>query len=163
MADDTKTADPRNQVPWPLERGQYSHRLRLRLPSTPGALDRGVDRAMRLMVRSGCPEHARVDLEIALREALANAIHHGNNCTKGKRVFLRCYASPHTGSLILVRDEGCGFDPGGVPDPRGADRLGLDHGRGLFLMRALMDHVEYRKGGCEVLLFKAYTPNGVGD
>jgi serine/threonine-protein kinase RsbW len=118
---------------------------------------------MRVLARSGCPEDLRVDMEIALREALANAIYHGNGGTRGKRVFLRCYAAPQTGTCILVRDEGAGFDPQQVPDPRSTECLQLDHGRGLFLMRALMDRVEYRRGGSEVMLFKAYVPNGTGD
>ena len=62
--------------------------------------------------------------------------------------------------LILVRDQGNGFDPNKVPDPRDADRMHLHHGRGLFLMRALMDYVEFRRGGCEVLLYKAYRKKG---
>ena len=56
---------------------------------------------------------------------------------------------------MLVRDEGPGFIPDDVPDPRSDDRVHLNHGRGLFLMRALMDFVEYRKDGREVLLFRA--------
>jgi len=101
-----------------------------------------------------CLGEDRADLEIALREALANAIIHGNAYQHGKRIFLRCYGSPKTGLLILVRDEGPGFDPEQVPDPREADRMHLHHGRGLLLMRELMDHVEYRRGGREVLLYK---------
>jgi len=53
-----------------------------------------------------------------------------------------------------VRDQGPGFDPARVPDPRHPDRRHLHHGRGLLLMRELMDRVEYRRGGREVLLFK---------
>jgi serine/threonine-protein kinase RsbW len=103
----------------------------------------------------GCDADRQADLEIALREALANAMVHGNERRARKRVFLRCYGDPTGGILIAVRDEGPGFDPGSVPDPREADRKQLEHGRGLFLMRSLMDHVEYRKAGREVVLFKA--------
>ena len=49
-----------------------------------------------------------MDLEIALREALANAIIHGNDLEDGKRIFLRCYGAPGSDLLILVRDEGPG-------------------------------------------------------
>ena len=65
---------------------------------------------------------------------------------------------PWAGRAWSVRDEGAGFDPDHVPDPRDKDRLHLQHGRGVFLMRELMDHVEYRKGGREVLLFKRCVP-----
>ena len=52
-------------------------------------------------------------------------------------------------------DEGKGFDPNGVPDPRNDDRMHLSHGRGLLLMRELMDYVEYRRSGREVLIYKS--------
>jgi serine/threonine-protein kinase RsbW len=108
---------------------------------------------MRMARECGYPPDHRTDLEIALREALANAMLHGNEYQRRKRVYLRCYGSPNSAMMILVRDEGPGFDPGKVPDPRQADRLHLDSGRGLLLMRELMDHVEYRKGGREVMLY----------
>lgn len=97
---------------------------------------------------------ARPEVEIALREALANAVFHGNGGSEEKRVFLRAYGGAKWGLLIAVRDEGPGFDPNGVPDPTEGDRLELTHGRGVFLMRELMDEVEFRKDGREVVLFK---------
>ena len=97
----------------------------------------------------------RADLEIALREALANAIAHGNGSRPGRKVFLRCYGGPRAGILIAVRDEGNGFDPDAVPDPRSVDRRQLAHGRGLLLMRELMDALEFRRGGTEVVLFRS--------
>ena len=49
-------------------------------------------------------------------------------------------------------------DPESVPDPRAEERWLAEHGRGLLLMRELLDHVEYRKGGSEVVLYKAFAP-----
>ena len=144
----------------PFERKDLPLRLRQSLPSTRPALNRAVWAVMRMARHSGCPADDRADLEIALREALANAMIHGNSLDRGKRVFLRCYAGPGPAMLIVVRDEGPGFDPGTVPDPREADRLHLRNGRGLLLMRELMDHVEYRKGGREVLLWKSAQSAG---
>ena len=88
---------------------------------------------------------------------MANAVKHGNSYGPDKQVFVRCYACPEIGLLALVRDEGPGFAPEDVPDPRDEDRVHLSHGRGLFLMRALLDFVEHRKNGCEVVLFKGTT------
>jgi serine/threonine-protein kinase RsbW len=102
----------------------------------------------------GCLADHQAELEIALREALANAVLHGNQADETKRVLVRAYCDPGQGFVIAVRDEGPGFDPTQVPDPRGEDRLHLSHGRGIFLMRELMDHIEHRKGGREVVLFK---------
>ena len=132
--------------------------MRAFLPSTKQALNGAVRDVISIARRCGCVRDNQADLEIALREALANAIIHGNGLHESKRVFLRCYAVPKSAILIVVRDEGEGFDPEQVPDPRNADRMHLNHGRGLLLMRELMDHVEYRKNGREVLLFKSYRP-----
>jgi len=143
------------ESPWPFRHRDYTVRLRRSLPSTKPALNRAVRNVLAIARRCHCLPEAEPDLEIALREALANAIIHGNALRRTKRIFLRCYGSPRAGMLILVRDEGPGFDPNGVPDPRDAERVELDHGRGLLLMRELMDYIEFRKGGREVLLYKS--------
>ena len=108
--------------------------------------------------RPGFADDDMTNVEIALREALANAIIHGNENDPNKQVVVSCYCEKGRGVLIAVLDEGKGFDPDAVPDPRGAKRIHLHHGRGIFLMRALMDRVEHRNGGREVLLYK--RPSG---
>lgn len=141
--------------PLPGDRASYPLRLRTFYPSTEQALSRAVQDVLKIAVECGCVDDDSMDLEIALREALANAIAHGNDFRRAKRVFLRCYGSPGNDIVVLVRDEGEGFDPEQVPDPRNADRRLLNHGRGLLLMRKLMDRVEYRKAGREVLIYKS--------
>jgi serine/threonine-protein kinase RsbW len=138
---------------WPFDRREMPFRLRVQLPSTHPSINRAVREVRRLARRCGLTEDSQANLEIALREALANAISHGNGMRAGRKVFLRCYAGPRAGILIAVRDQGPGFDPQSVPDPRAADRVHLAHGRGLLLMRELMDRLEYRRGGTEVVLF----------
>ncbi len=144
--------------PWPPDLRSFRHRLRARVRSTDEALSRTVRRVRRIARKCGCLEDRRADLEIALREAMANAMIHGHEKIADKRIALACWGDPDRGILILVRDQGAGFDPRGVPDPRTEDRKHLDHGRGLLLMRELMDYVEFRKGGREVVLFKACDP-----
>lgn len=114
-----------------------------------------MSRVRGILARCGFSEELRTDLEIALHEALANAMEHGNDGRARRRIFLRCYGGPRAGILIAVRDEGPGFDPDAVPDPRERDRRELAHGRGLFLMRELMDDVTFRRGGREVVLYRA--------
>jgi serine/threonine-protein kinase RsbW len=143
-----------NALPLPGDRGSYTLRLRTFYLSTEQALSQAVQDVLKVAGECGCVEDERMDLEIALREALANAIGHGNDFRTTKRIFLRCYGSPGSDIIVLVRDEGKGFDPEQVPDPRQAERRLLDHGRGLLLMRKLMDHVGYRKAGREVLIYK---------
>ncbi len=142
---DEPTLDPR----------KYALRFHTTLPSTRPAINRAVRKVLQVADELGGFAQSKADLEIALREALANAIIHGNRNHRKKRVLLRCYGEPEVGVLIVVRDEGSGFDPRDVPDPRSAERIFLHHGRGIFLMRELMDRVEHRDGGREVLLFKS--------
>jgi serine/threonine-protein kinase RsbW len=141
---------------WPLDRAAYTIRRRVCFPSTRESITDAVTVIVDVARRCGCASDQEPDLEIALREALANAVIHGNGEDKDKDIFVRCYGGSRK-TLVMVRDEGPGFEPTEIPDPRGNDRLQLDHGRGLFLMRALMDQVEYRRRGCEVLLFKRWA------
>jgi serine/threonine-protein kinase RsbW len=138
-----------------IRRKGLTLRWRERLESTTASINHAVRevlrraRAARALKRDASPE-----VEIALREALANAVFHGNEGDPSRRVFLRVYGGSDWGLLVAVRDDGPGFDPAHVPDPREGDRLELTHGRGVFLMKELMDHVEWRKDGREVVLFK---------
>jgi len=140
--------------PWSVPRREFAVRQRWRVPSTKEALNETVTKILLLADRCGCATEFRADIEISLREAMANAVIHGNRYSDDKDIFVRCYGVPGAALLVLVRDEGRGFNPAGVPDPRDPDRMHLNHGRGLLLMRELMDHVEYRKEGREVVLFK---------
>ena len=144
----------RSSAPFTLDRHALAFRFRRLIPSTTAHINRTVKEILRLARAHRCLPPDLPEVEIALREALANAVLHGNRRDAGKKVLVRAYGDPDQGFLIVVRDEGSGFDPAEVPDPRREDRLELPHGRGIFLMRELMDHVEHRKGGREVLLFK---------
>jgi serine/threonine-protein kinase RsbW len=147
-----KAAGPR--LPFPLDRHSFVFRFRRRFQSSTDGINRAVNDIMKNAKIKGCLAEHHAELEIALREALANAVLHGNRKDVTKKVLVRAYCDPTQGFVIAVRDEGGGFDPKQVPDPRAEDRLHLSHGRGIFLMRELMDHIEHRKGGREVVLFK---------
>ena len=73
---------------------------------------------------------------ITVTEAVNNAIIHGNKCNPEKNVELKIIANKKE-VCISISDEGEGFDPGDVPDPRNSENLLLDHGRGIFLIRQL--------------------------
>jgi serine/threonine-protein kinase RsbW len=148
--------------PFPLDRRDFTIRLRMRLPSNRGSIGAAIAPVLGIARRCGCAEGSEADLEIALREALANAVVHGNEEHERKQVRLRCYAVPDRALVVAIRDEGTGFDPADVPDPRDGERRLLAHGRGLFLMRELLDHLAYRKGGREVVLYKSFGENGTG-
>lgn len=141
---------------WPtIDRHAITLHWRTSLESTAHAINHAVREVLhRARLAKAMRPEAKPEVEIALREALANAVFHGNDGDPAKRVHLRVYGAPKWGLLIVVGDEGPGFQPENVPDPRDPDRLELPHGRGIFLMHELMDALAYRKQGREVVLFK---------
>ena len=96
-----------------------------------------------------------VDIEVALREALLNAVIHGNREDPGKRVYLRVRCRADGEVSIAIRDEGAGFESGSVPDPTAPEHRLSTHGRGIYLMRALMDEVSFEEGGTVVHMRKS--------
>ena len=92
-------------------------------------------------------------IKLALEEALSNAVKHGNQGDSSKKVMIR-WAITADRVVIIVRDEGPGFEPTQVPDPTSPDRLPVPNGRGIMLMRAYMDEVRYRDHGKEVYFAK---------
>jgi serine/threonine-protein kinase RsbW len=92
--------------------------------------------------RAGCNADEEYRLLTALREALANAVRHGNrqNPDQVVRVFFTIEDSTAT---IRVEDEGDGFDPADVPDPTTPENLLRPSGRGIFYMRQFMNRVEF--------------------
>lgn len=81
-------------------------------------------------------------LMVALTEAVNNAIHHGNNADASKKVSVTCICLPAE-LVISVSDEGGGFVLNEVKNPLEEENLLRTSGRGIFLMRTLMDRVEY--------------------
>lgn len=97
------------------------------------------------------------EIELALSEALANAIIHGNQEDPNKRVSVGCRCTTGGEVSITVQDEGSGFEVGTVPDPTSADkRLGRT-GRGIYLMKALMDEVCFEQRGTVVHMRKGFA------
>ncbi len=93
-------------------------------------------------------------LMVSLTEAVNNAIVHGNKSDPAKKVIVHCEILPGW-ILLMVCDEGRGFDPGKVGNPLAKRNLMKESGRGIFLMRTLMDKVEFThgRGGTEVRLW----------
>lgn len=94
------------------------------------------------------------EIELALVEALANAIVHGNKEDRQKRVYVKCRCTSDGEVSITVEDEGNGFENGAVPDPTSPDNLLRTRGRGIYLMRAFMDEVRFENGGSVVHMRK---------
>jgi len=132
------------------------------LPSRAAAISSFVDQLMRFirsfMEKGGTAKEAEDGIEVAIYEALANAVIHGNHENHEKQVHVACRCSMDGEVLISVRDEGEGFDSRVVPDPTEARRLLLTHGRGLHLMKALMDEVSFEHNGTVVRMRKQMKP-----
>ena len=98
-----------------------------------------VESAVRL---AGASEDEQVDLMVAVMEALNNAIDHGNGEDASKKVHLKIDIHPAS-ITVWVQDEGGGFDPNATPDPVAPENLMNNSGRGLLMMRAFMDEVDF--------------------
>lgn len=127
--------------------------LEYSLPSEVTTISPFVDKLMLLLRNCGCVPEGVSDVEIALREALANAIIHGNHEDRRKHVHVTCQCEPDQVS-IAVKDEGSGFDINAVPDPTARENIGSVHGRGILVMKAVMDEVRFEEGGAVVHMRK---------
>jgi len=118
-----------------------------------GVVDQVVEFARRAAGDSG-KEDADMEIALALTEALANAVRHGSKNDSSKNVVCRASVNGSGEVTIVVRDSGPGFDPERVADPTHGEGLGLDHGRGIFLIRELMDEYRYEHHGTELHMKK---------
>ena len=105
-----------------------------------------------------------LNVGLAVREAVINAIIHGNRQAPDKQVEITLTASKHE-LTATVRDHGDGFDPDGTPDPTDDPNRLMTSGRGLLLIRAFVDDVEFkqRKQGMELILRKRIKPESKQD
>ncbi len=106
--------------------------------------------------RAGLGEDALFGVEMAVREAVTNAVLHGNRRDEGKSVEVGLTSSG-TEMVITVRDRGEGFDPASVADPTAEQNLLKTSGRGILFMRNFMDDVSWEQhpqGGTVVRMTK---------
>ena len=137
-----------------LHRGGPCIQMELSLPSAVGAISPFVDTLMLLIKKCRCTPGNETDIEIALREALENAVVHGNHEDPRKHVYVSCRCEAEEEVSIIVKDEGQGFDSNAVPDPTAPGAIESSHGRGIYLMKALMDEVRFEQSGAAVHMRK---------
>ena len=128
--------------------------LRQSLPSKVGAISPFADQLMRFILKFRSADGTEADIEMALHEALANAVMHGNGENSWKSVYVTCRCYMDGEVSIIVRDEGRGFDSSTVVDPTFRENLLFTHGRGIYLMKTLMDEVSFEEGGAVVMMRK---------
>jgi serine/threonine-protein kinase RsbW len=133
------------------------------IPSEVKAISPLVERLMRLIEGSHCVTGEEHAVQLALREALNNAVVHGNRLDVRKPVHVRCRCKVGKGITLIVSDEGEGFDARSIPNPLAVENLEADHGRGIHIMKLAMDQVSFGRGGTEVHMCKRPARNARGD
>ena len=127
------------------------------LPADVNAISPVIERVMEIVTQMGCAAGREFEIELAMREALANAIEHGGKHDASKQIEC-CVACDHTrGMLIVVRDPGEGFDPASIPSPVIGQNIFSTGGRGIYLINQLMDEVRFERGGTEIHM-RAHPP-----
>lgn len=136
----------------PPAAARRSVEISVRVPTDLTVVEETVDLVARHCLASGItPRVARFVVRVALCEALANAIQYGNRLDPGKNVDVRVQVDDDA-LQVFVNDEGEGFDPTEVPDPTDPGRVDLEQGRGLYLIRQLMDEVRFNARGNSICM-----------
>lgn len=128
------------------------------IPNDLDSIEEAVDFVMQRCPRCvDDPRKLRLNLRVGLSEALANAMLYGNGRDPSKRVKVEV---AFQGSTITARvtDEGHGFDPSFLPDPTTPSNLLKPEGRGIFLMKKLLDEVYFNDRGNSVTLVLRLPP-----
>ena len=123
------------------------------MPSQIQAISAWVDRLMLLIAESHCIPGEEADVELALREAVGNAVLHGNREDPERKVHIRCRCVPGEEISIVVTDQGKGFDLAKTRDEPTSNPA-HERGHGIQLMEAYMDDVHFERGGSEVHMRK---------
>jgi serine/threonine-protein kinase RsbW len=112
-----------------------------------------LDELLEQLALQNWPPRDMFGVNLAVEEAIVNAVIHGNGRDASKHVRVRCRVSP-TKVCVEITDEGKGFNPDKLPDPTSACRIGCPNGRGVMLMRAFMSRVQFLAPGNHVVLEK---------
>jgi serine/threonine-protein kinase RsbW len=129
-------------------------KLNVTLSADKKAVDSVVQRIMEVIRGMDCVGGKETAIELALSEALANAVVHGAKSDPSKIVECDVACDENRSLLIVVRDPGDGFDPATIPSPVRGQNLYSSHGRGVYLINQLMDEVKFMKNGTEIHMIK---------
>jgi serine/threonine-protein kinase RsbW len=113
-----------------------------KFPSRIDSVEKAASEAENFALQSGFSEDARSAIDMAMREAVANAVKHGNKEDETKKVEI-AFRNSSEGFEITVRDFGEGFNVEEIPDPTNPENLLKASGRGILFMRTFMDRVEW--------------------
>ena len=129
-------------------------KLKVSLAADRNAVDPVVQGIMNVVRDMQCAAGKEDAIELALTEALANAVVHGAKGDPRKVVECDVACDEARGMLIVVRDPGPGFDPSQIANPIVGQNIYSNHGRGIFLINELMDEVQFKNNGKEIHMLK---------
>jgi serine/threonine-protein kinase RsbW len=152
MADSPSPEQP--QLPHCFDASKLDLKLSITLAADRNAVDPVVRSVMNVVREMNCAPGREDDIELALAEALANAVVHGAKSDPSKIVECDVACDTEHGILIVVRDPGPGFDPNKICDPCQGENIYSNHGRGIYLINQLMDEVQFHKNGTEIHMLK---------
>ncbi len=131
-------------------------KIELNLPTRIESVEEAAQAAEKFATNNGFGEEVRFAIDMAVREAVANAVKHGNKLDETKRVEVT-FENSEDGFEVTVRDFGSGFAVEEVPDPTNPENLLKANGRGILFMKTFMDEVEWfnhANGGMIVKMLK---------
>jgi len=137
----------------PVQEGEQVLSREFVFPGDPASIAPARDAVVQFVHEHCSDEQQEIDIFLTLQEALANAILHGCGGDAGKRVHCTVEITPSSFSFV-IRDPGQGFDTDNPADEAEDGTNLTQHGRGIHLMRSLMDEVSYRRNGTELRLKK---------
>jgi len=141
-------------------------RVEVELESNLKSVDTAEEVARDFAKSAGFEEEDEEKIALAVREAMVNAVYHGNQYDRNKRAGLRLEVENHN-LVITITDQGPGFELTSIPDPLAEENLLKQTGRGIFLIRSFMDEIHVRRlspQGTEVRMIKYAAPkNGKED
>jgi serine/threonine-protein kinase RsbW len=133
---------------------QLSELLNLGFSADTEAIGAITDSISEVLVQLAVPEDKRLEIGLAVQEALVNAVVHGCNNDPSMEVRCRLQSDPQGRIVVIISDPGPGFNPDVVSDPKQPENVFADHGRGVYLIRQLMDEVHFENGGNEIRMWK---------
>lgn len=135
----------------------WSWTLSTQFPSAVDAGREAIDQLLAALTAEQWDGRDYFHVQMAAEEAMVNAVKHGNNESPAKQVKVDFRVSPNV-AYLKFEDEGEGFSPDDLPDPRDDAHLECTNGRGVMLIREMMTEVRYNERGNQVEMWKRRMP-----
>jgi serine/threonine-protein kinase RsbW len=151
---DTPSSSEQARPSRSFDAAKLTLKLSVTLAADRNAVDPVVRSVMDIVREMNCAAGREDDIELALTEALANAVVHGAKSDPSKLIECDVACDDQQAILIVVRDPGPGFDPTKIANPCEGENIYANHGRGIYLINQLMDEVQFHKNGTEIHMLK---------